>query len=145
MGHAGRRVSALFCPNAKTYEAPPCPDGQESRAGAWAGSFSPEQAPTSFVFLCFQGLSFPNPKSSPSWSKGLSYGWQREEFPRAAVQVRTCQVGTPDRSSCAAWKGWRVGIPEKGYRGKSAKGRGQWGRIQRGPDGQLQNPSLDGQ
>ncbi|XP_024834285.1 zinc finger protein 8 isoform X2 [Bos taurus] len=33
-----------------------------------------------------QGLSFPNQTSSPSWSKGLSCGWRREDFPRAAVQ-----------------------------------------------------------
>uniref|UniRef100_A0A8B9XTB6 Zinc finger protein 8 n=1 Tax=Bos mutus grunniens TaxID=30521 RepID=A0A8B9XTB6_BOSMU len=35
-----------------------------------------------------QGLSFPNQTSSPSWSKGLSCGWRREDFPRAAVQAR---------------------------------------------------------
>ena len=71
----------------------------------------------SFIFLCFQGLSFPNPTSSPSWSKGLSCGSLREELPRAAVQVRTHQRGPP--SGVGVLRGRAcVGVPEKGCGGQ---------------------------
>uniref|UniRef100_A0A8C9PMI3 Uncharacterized protein n=1 Tax=Spermophilus dauricus TaxID=99837 RepID=A0A8C9PMI3_SPEDA len=53
---------------------------------AWFSLF--RAALTSCVFSCFQVLSFPNLKSSPSWSKELSSGWWGKESPRAAIQVR---------------------------------------------------------
>nr|BAE89495.1 unnamed protein product [Macaca fascicularis] len=86
-----------------------------SQSGVWSGAracFCPEQPLASCVFPHFQVLSFRSLKSSPSWSKGPSYGWPREEPSRAAIQVRTPSVGAANGSSPAghwrrtSWKEW---------------------------------------
>jgi hypothetical protein len=59
------------------------------------GLFFPEQLPTSCVSSYFQVLIFPNLQLSPSWNKVLSCGWQTEEAPGPAIQVRTPPNGCP--------------------------------------------------
>ena len=82
--------------------------------------FSGAHPYTACVFLCFQGLSFPNQMSSRSWSKGLSCGWRREDSPRAAVQVRARRMRALIAAAVPLGRGDVSGSPEESQQREEA-------------------------